>query len=128
MPEQQNQQKIFCSICKNEKSSRFCSDCGKETPNLYKKNVSETLKTTASVSGGVKRGDTSWAYFPIAYGILLTLSVGIIQLMEIISWYYRIILIIIIALTFFYFCFFNGKFRNSIVGFFTKSKEFIEKF
>ncbi len=128
MTDSQNQQKIFCGICKNEKSSRFCSNCQKETQNLYEKAFSLKIKPKVSVSGGVKRGDISWAYFPIAYGILLTLSVGIIQLLEIICWYYRIILIIIIALIFFYLCFFYGRFRNFIVRVFTSSKEFIEKF
>lgn len=125
---QQNQQKTFCSICKNEKSSRFCSHCQKDTPNLYKENLIVAMKTTTSLSGGVKRGDMSRAYFPIAYGILLTLSMGMIQLLEILNWYYRIILIAGTASIFFYLCFFNGRFRNFIVRFFTKSKEFIEKF
>ena len=128
MMDSQNQKKIFCNICKNEKSSSFCSNCQKETPNLYTAAVSLKAKSKVSLSGGVKRGDISWAYFPIAYAILLTLSAGIVQLLEIISWHYRIILIIIIALIFFYLCFFNGRFRNFIVRVFTSSKEFIEKF
>jgi len=124
----QNQENIFCKICNSKKSSRFCSNCEKETPNLYKENLLIEIKSEVSVSGGVKRGDVSWAYFPIAYGILLTLSIGIIQILEIIIWYCRIILIIINASLLFYLCFFNGRFRNFIVKVFTSSKEFIEKF
>lgn len=118
---------IFCTICQNKKSDRFCDKCQKETPNLYEENLVVTMKSSASLSGGVKRGDISWAYFPIAYGIVLTLSVGVIQLLEIVSWYYRIVIMIATALLFFYLCFFNGRSRNFIVGFFTKSKEFVEK-
>ena len=124
----QNQQKIFCGICKSEKSSHFCSNCQKETPNLYTVDVSLKAKSKLSVSGGIKRGEISWAYFPIAYGILLTLSVSIVQFLEIISWYYRIILMFVLALIFFYLCFFNGRFRNFIVKVFSSSKEFIERF
>ena len=72
MTNSQSQRKIFCAICKNEKSSRFCSNCQKETPNLYKEPLSLEMKSKISVSGSVKRGDISWAYFPIAYGIILT--------------------------------------------------------
>jgi len=122
------QSKIFCKECGKEKTSRFCNNCKKETSNLYKENPVITIKSEVSASVGVKRGNISWAYFPIAYGILLTLSVGIIQLIEIINWYFRIILIIIVSSIFFYLCFFNGRFRNSIVKIFTSSKEFIEKF
>jgi hypothetical protein len=126
----QAQSKTFCSECgrEKEKNSRFCNNCKKETSNLYTVAISLKGKSRVSVSGGIKRGDISWAYFPIAYGILLTLSVGIIQLFEIISWYFRIILIIVVSLIFFYLCFFNGRFRNLIVRIFTSSKEFIERF
>jgi len=126
--DKENKSKTFCSECGKEKTAKFCSRCGKETPNLFKKELTDTIKLSASLEGGVKRGEISWAYFPIAYGILLTLSVGIIQLFEIISWYFRIILIIVVSLIFFYLCFFNGRFRNFIVKIFASSKEFIERF
>jgi hypothetical protein len=79
------------------------------------------------VSFGLKRGDISWAYFPIAYAIILTITIGIIQLIEILYWPYRILLIIIFASLFFYFCFFNNWLRTKIVGLFSKSKEHIER-
>jgi hypothetical protein len=126
--DKENKSKTFCSECGKEKTAKFCNNCGKETHNLYKENPVVTIRSEVSASVGVKRGDISWAYFPIAYGILLTLSVGIIQLFEIISWYFRIILIIVVSLIFFYLCFFNGRFRNFIVKIFTSSKEFIERF
>ena len=81
-----------------------------------------------SVEGKIKRGEISWAYFPIAYTILLTISMGIIQIIEILTWYCRIILILLISSLWFNLCFFNGKFRTFIVGLFSKSKNFIEKF
>jgi nitrate reductase NapE component len=128
--DKENKSKIFCSECgkEKEKNLRFCNNCKKETSNLYTVAISLNGESKVSVSGGIKRGDISWAYFPIAYGILLILSVGIIQLFEIISWYFRIILIIVVSLIFFYLCFFNGRFRNFIVKIFTSSKEFIERF
>lgn len=80
-----------------------------------------------NISTEIKRGEISWAYFPIAYGILLTISIGIIQLIETLEWYYRIILILVVAVIIFRLCFFSAVFRNKIVGLFSKSKEFIEK-
>jgi hypothetical protein len=124
----EKESQIFCSECGKEKDARFCNNCKKETSNLFKVAVSLKGKSKLSISGGIKRGDISWTYFPITYGILLTLSISIIQLFEIISWCFRIILIIVVSLIFFYLCFFNGRFRNFIVKIFTSSKEFIEKF
>lgn len=120
--------KNFCSECQNEKTERFCSKCNKETPNLFKKELIETMKLSDSVKMSVKRGETSWAYFPVAYAIILTLTIGIMSLVDIISWILRIVLIILFAILFFYLCFFNNYFRNKIVGLFTKSKEHEEKF
>lgn len=75
----------------------------------------------------LKRGEISWVYFPIAYNILLTISVGLLSVLEI-QWFYKFILIIIASIVLFRLCFFNSWFRNKIVEIFTKSKDFIEKF
>lgn len=45
--------KIFCAICKSEKSGRFCDKCQKETPNLFKINVFDTAKARESI--GIKQ-------------------------------------------------------------------------
>jgi hypothetical protein len=119
--------KIFCTICQNEKSGRFCNSCGQETPNLFKKELSAIINASPSLGGGVKRGETSWAYFPIAYTIILTLTIGIIVLLEVIGWILRAGIIVGLATLFFYLCFFNDGFRNKIVWVFSKSKEHIEK-
>jgi len=119
--------KIFCTICGSEKRGKFCSQCQKETPNLYNVALSLEAKSKLSVSGGIKRGDISWAYFPIAYTIILTLTVGVISLLEMVHWILRIVIIIGVAGLFFYLCFFNDYFRKKIVDFFDKSKEHIEK-
>ena len=118
---------LFCANCGLSKKSRFCNQCQKETPNLFKKELTETIRISASLEGGVKRGEISWAYFTIAYTIILTLIVGIISLLDIINWILRVGIIIGLAILFFYLCFFNDRFRNKIVGFFSKSKEHIEK-
>ncbi|MBU2578900.1 hypothetical protein KKA09_02175 [Patescibacteria group bacterium] len=121
------QDKVFCTICQNEKPSRFCGQCKKETSNFFKKELVETINLSASLEGGVKRGEISWAHFPIAYTIILTLFVGIISLLEIICWILRVELIIGLSILFFYLCFFNDYFRKKIVWFFSKSKEHMEK-
>jgi len=74
----------------------------------------------------LKRGEISWAYFPIACSILITISIGLISVLEI-QWFYKFILIIIVSFILFKLCFYNNWFRNKIVGIFSKSKEFIEQ-
>lgn len=53
MTKQQEQQKIFCSICKNEKSSRFCSNCQRKTPNFFNIHLFDTVKAHESI--GIKQ-------------------------------------------------------------------------
>jgi len=128
MQNQNSQQEIFCTECGSIKKTKYCEICKKETPNLYKKELKETIKVNAFLEGGMKRGDLSWAYFSIAYGILLSISVGIIQIIDFLMWYHRIVLILIIAFMWFYLCFFNAKFKKFLVRFFNKSKNLVEKF
>jgi hypothetical protein len=74
----------------------------------------------------VKRGEKSWAFFPLVYNILLTLIVGLIALIDPFSWKLKITLILILALITFFLCFFNGWFRNLIVGLMSRSQELVE--
>ena len=110
-----------------EKDNTGESEKRKEGHHLYKEELATSAKFTASAKSSIKRGDISWAYFPIAYGIILTIIVGIIQLLEIMSWYWRILLIVALGVLFFYLCFFNDFFRNKIVWLFSKSKEHKEE-
>ena len=77
-------------------------------------------------SFGVKRGEGSWAYFPLAYNILLTIAVGIISCAENDA-RIKILAILLVSSLLFYLCFFGPSFREKIVELFTKSKEFIER-
>lgn len=124
-----DQNKFFCGICDSVKNSNFCSKCNKKTPNVHKMKCTTGKYSLepSLINLGIKRGDISWAYFPIAYGVILTIIIGIIQLVEIISWYNRVILIIFLGILSFYFCFFNDSFRRKIVWLFQRSKEHIEK-
>lgn len=81
----------------------------------------------ATLEMEVKRGEKSWAFFPIVYNILLTLSVGIVSVFEI-CWFYKISVMILVAILLFWLCFFNKWFRNKIVGLMSKSQEKIEKY
>lgn len=78
-----------------------------------------------SIEIKVKRGELSWAYFPIAYGILLTISIGMITVLNA-CYIWKILLIVADSYILFKLCFFSGWFRNKIVGIFSKSKEFEE--
>lgn len=120
---------MYCAECGAVKKSKYCEKCGKETNNLFKM---EFLGTAIGVTefpmiSGIKRGDISWAYFPIAYGIILTLIVGVISLVNVVDWWYRIIAIFILGGIFFRLCFFNDCFRGAIVNLFNKSKTHVER-
>lgn len=74
-----NQQNdISCTECGHKKESRFCKNCGKETDNKVTKVLSEKVEIKSPISGSIERGEISWAYFPIAYNILLTILLSII--------------------------------------------------
>ena len=77
-----------------------------------------------NISLEIKRGEISWAYFLLAYNILLTIAVGIISFADDIC---KILTLIVASSGLFYLCFFGPSFRNKIVGLFSKSKEFVEK-
>ncbi len=79
-----------------------------------------------SIEKNVKRGDKSWNYFSIAYGILLAISSSIISVLDLRS-IYKAILIMVLAVSLFWLCFYNDWFRNKIVGIFSKSQEKIER-
>jgi len=70
----------------------------------------------------VKRGEKSWNYFVIAYSALLAIVLTSISIVDI-SWEYKVLGIIFLALILFYLCFFNDWFRNKIVGIMSKSQE-----
>ncbi len=70
----------------------------------------------------VKRGETSWNYFSIAYGILSVIMVELVSATESINGYKTIIILANLGMLL-YLCYFSGWFRNKIIGFFINSKE-----
>jgi c-di-AMP phosphodiesterase-like protein len=78
----------------------------------------------------LKRGEKSWAFFPLAYSILLTISTSIISVLPdfTCSWLVKITLIFFVSIFFYKLCFYNDWFRNKIVGIFSKSQEKIETY
>jgi len=99
----------------------------KRGSNLIKKTLEEKINLSDSTFIDLKRSDQGWSYLAIACGILIALSIAIIQVIEILSSLEKVILILLTAIISIYLCFFNVKFRNSIVKFFQKSKDLIEK-
>ena len=83
---------------------------------LYK---NHTIKNTGP---NVKRGDLSWSYFHIFYGLMNVVLLQIINTTESLAGYKTIITIINVSILL-YLCYYNRWVRNKIVGFFNKSKE-----
>lgn len=48
-------QDIFCAVCGSVKNSRFCNRCQRETPNLFKVDISATIKPRGSIRIKQKR-------------------------------------------------------------------------
>jgi len=86
-----------------------------------------SLSLGSSDGSYVKRGRDSVILFTIVYGVILTLTIGTIQLCELTPWYHRIIVITLLAILYFYLCFFGNTFRNKTIGMFNKIKEYKEK-
>ncbi len=79
-----------------------------------------TRKT--GVVASVKRGEKSWNYFYLAYGIASVVLLQVINSAESLEGYKTIIsLINLLMLS--YLAFFNSWFRNKIVGFINTSKQ-----
>lgn len=75
----------------------------------------------------VKRGEESWNYFVLIFGIISALLISVVSLVEL----YRItkiILVTVVIVLSFYCCFINNWYRNKIVGIMTKLKDKPEKY
>ena len=79
-----------------------------------------------NVNLGVKRGELSLSYFSLTYTFLLTISIGLITILETTS-LNKIILTILMAYILYRCCFLKDWYRRRIVNLFNKSKEHIEK-
>ena len=88
--------------------------------------LKDGLHMSDKLGAQIKRGEKSWSYFVITYTVLLTLATGVISAIEV-EWLYKIVLILVSAIFLFRLCFFNGWFRNKIVGIMSKSQEKVEE-
>lgn len=120
---------VSCKNCNKElmENERPCLVCGCSS-RIYKMECEpEKFRVIdGEVSAGIKRGEASWAYFPLAYSILLTITVGIISCADNDAGL-KVLALVMVSFLLFYLCFFGPSFRNKIVNLFSKSKEFIEK-
>jgi len=118
---------ILRGVERDYKKIESKDNCEKKTGKIYKERGEVVIKPTISAKVGLKRGDITWTFFPLAYSIILTLITAVISLLENFSYVWRISMILCLAVLFFYLCFFNDKVRDAIVKFFIKSKEHIER-
>jgi hypothetical protein len=86
-----------------------------------------SLSLRSSSESYIKRGKDSVILFTVVYEVILTLAIGTIQLCELTSWYHRIIAMTLLAILFFYLCFFSNTFRNKTIWMFSKIEEHKEK-
>lgn len=79
------------------------------------------MKST-SVVLSVKRGEKTWNYFNLAYGIASVVLMQVINVSEALKGY-KTIISLANLLILFYLAFFNSWFRNKIIGIIIKSQE-----
>ena len=70
----------------------------------------------------VTRGETSWQYFPLFYGLISVIFLQLINTTEAFKGY-KTAITIVDQTVLLYLCFYNSWFRNKIVGLITKSKQ-----
>lgn len=84
------------------------------------------FRRNTGLSMAVKRGEESWGNFYLIYGLLAVMFVEVNSTAEALKGYKTIITMAdLVAL--FYLCFFNGWFRNKIIGIISASKNMEEK-
>ena len=76
-------------------------------------------------SATVKRGEKSWGYFHVAYGVLAVVFVEVNSTTEAWKHYKTVVSLADLALLF-YLCFFNGWFRNKLMGLVVTSQQMEE--
>ena len=85
------------------------------------------IKNQKDAPSSVERGETGWSYLYIAYGVFSIILTQIISVSE--SFKGHKVAIILADLTaLIYLFFYNGWFRNKVIGLISKSKKLKEKF
>jgi len=88
---------------------------------------SRWFRKKSNLSLAVKRGEKSWDYFHVAYGIALLILVEVVGSTEALTGHKTLISVVdIVILT--YLAFFNSWFRNKIMGFIVASQKKEEQF
>ena len=78
------------------------------------------------INATVKRGKESWTNFHIMYGLLSVVFVLAINTTEVLKGFKTIITLADLSILF-YLCFFNGWFRNKIIGIINASQNMEER-
>jgi hypothetical protein len=77
--------------------------------------------------GGIRRGEASWGRFYLVHGLVLLLLFQLIGSAELVSdWNWRPLVSVFDFLVVSYLAFFNGWFRNWLVGLFNRLEERFE--
>lgn len=89
---------IACSNCGASlpKRRRPCRKCG-DTRRTIAAEINATVTATATMSAATKRGPESWAYFNMIAGILLTIVLGVIAVLDGIPGWYRALMMVVVA-------------------------------
>lgn len=74
----------------------------------------------------IKRGEQSWKDFNLVYGILALIVLQVINTSEAFKGYKTFITLLDLGLLL-YLCFYNGWFRNKVLGLLVKSREMEER-
>lgn len=90
------------------------------------KKLSQTInvqsQTKPSLEMKIKRGKDSQNFIYYVFGLLLALTLFLISILSI-DWYYKIIILIVVAPILIYLFLFNARFQNKFIGLKTKIED-----
>lgn len=75
----------------------------------------------------VKRGKLSFEWFLVVYGIILSIFLSVISIINDLNFWIKLLIILIGSIILFWFCMFNSWFRNKVVVIFSQAKDKYEK-
>lgn len=86
------------------------------TKNIKAEPMTVALKTTASMTAQVRRGEKSWSYFYTLLGFALTIETGVTALIEPLKWPWNLLILAIVGGLTTYLILDNGWFQNKLLG------------
>ena len=91
-------------------------------PELHKSQSKVKAEAKPSLEKEIKRGEKSWNFIYILYGLILSIITFFISILPF-DWFHKLIIFVVIVLILTWLFLFNAWFQNKIIGFKIKIEE-----